>query len=533
MKKPRKIKLPSPQDIIDPQLVKLTGLGPQLPKKSPEEELSDLFQDVQMSHIYGDGKTFVDLVPTKRIQKIAEEYALERLSPDFNLREFVSRHFYMFGETKGKHYLSDPSSTPIEHINELWKVLRRRNVKDKGSLLALPYTYIAPGGRFREQFYWDSYFIMLGLASEGHYEFIEGMMKNYTHLIRKYGIIPSANRSYFLSRSQPPFFSHMVELLGRKKGRRTALIGYLPYMLAEYRFWMKSDKAFKAGTSPASHRVARMPDGEILNRYFDDKRTARPESYKEDFETLQNAAPQHASRVYLDLRAAAESGWDFSSRWFRKADDISTIHTTDIIPVDLNCLLYHLESLIAEAYSGLLQPFFARKFKTLADKRKKAINKYCWSEEKRYFYDYDFVRTQQTPSLTAAGFYPLFVGIATGKQAEMTAKTMEKNLLKSGGVQTTTKNTGQQWDAPNGWAPLQWIVIKALRNYGHDELADDVKKRWIDTNLQIYNDEFKMVEKYNVDQSHHKAGGGEYPLQDGFGWTNGVLQALLKNEDLQ
>lgn len=532
MKKPNIIKLPNPQEIIDPQIVKLKGLGIQVAKKSPEEEIYELFKDVQMSHIYGDGKTFVDLVPTKRLQKIAEEYALQRLSPDFNLREFVSMHFYMFGEVKGKQYLSDPSSTPLEHINDLWRVLRRRNLKDKGSLLALPYSYIAPGGRFREQFYWDSYFIMLGLASEGNFTMIEGMMKNYTHLIRKYGIIPSANRSYFLSRSQPPFFSHMVELLGRKKGRRTAIISYLPYMLAEYRFWMKGDRSLKSQDIPAKNRVVKMPDGEILNRYFDDKRTPRPESYKEDFETLQNAPPQHSSRVYLDLRAAAESGWDFSSRWFRKADDISTIHTTDIVPVDLNCLLFHLESLIAEAYSGLLQPLFARKFKKLATKRRLAIEKYCWSDEKQYYYDYDFVRSQQTGSLTAAGMFPLFVGIAHKEQADMAVKTFQEYLLKPGGIQATTENTGQQWDAPNGWAPLQWVAIKGLRHYGHNELADDIKRRWVTTNLKIYQSEFKMVEKYNVDEAMHKAGGGEYPLQDGFGWTNGVLQALLSNEDL-
>ena len=137
------------------------------------------------------------------------------------------------------------------------------------------------------------------------------------------------------------------------------------------------------------------------------------------------------------------------------------------------------------------------------------------------------MRREQTPVLTAAGIFPLFVGVATSHQAELVARTTKDNLLKAGGLQTTINHTGQQWDAPNGWAPLQWIAIQGFRKYGYDELADEIKKRWIATNLQLYSREYKMVEKYNVVEAMHKAGGGEYPLQDGFGWTNGVLQALL------
>ncbi len=530
MRKPGKIRLSKSQDSIKAQLVKLGGL-PVVPTQKSPETLGDLFQDVQLSRLYGDGKTFVDLVPLKRMKRITEEYELQRRSPDFNLREFIARHFYTFEEPEGQLYESNPDSSALEHIRELWRVLERRNALDKGSLLALPYPYIAPGGRFREQFYWDTYFIMLGLASEDKFEKIEGMMKNYTYLIRKFGFIPTANRTYFLSRSQPPFFSHMVELLGEKKGRRSTRVKYLPYLLAEYRFWMKSDFSFRLGALPDVKRVVKLPDGSILNRYYDDKQTPRPESYKEDMDILNNTGVQQPSRVHLDLRAAAESGWDFSSRWFRNPNDISTIHTTDILPIDLNCLMYHLENTIAETYKSLFQPILARRFKKSAEKRKDAINKYFWSEKKQYFYDYDFTNKTQTSHITAAGMFPLFVGIATPHQAKLASETMREHLLKAGGVQTTTLNTGQQWDAPNGWAPIQWVVIKGLRNYGYHALAEEVKERWIATNLQVYSKDLKMVEKYNVSEALHVAGGGEYPLQDGFGWTNGVLQALM-NEDI-
>lgn len=526
MQRPKNIISPITTDTVKAQLVKLTAF-PVMDAKPLDESLGDLFQDVQMSKLYGDGKTFVDLVPARRLKSITEEYELERRAPDFKLNEFVARHFYAYEEPSKKVYVTNQDNTALEHIEELWGVLTRKNSLDKASLFALPYKYITPGGRFREQFYWDSYFIMLGLQASGKHTVIDGMMKNFTHMIRKYGFIPTANRNYFVSRSQPPFFSHMVELVGAYKGRRTALITYLPYLLSEHRFWMKSDRAFRSGKTNTTKRVVRIGKDNILNRYYDDKKTPRPESYQEDVETLQNAPPQHASRVYLDLRAAAESGWDFSSRWFRNEHDISTIHTTDIAPVDLNCLLYHLESLIAEAYRALLQPIFARSYQSQADKRKKALQQYFWSDEKGFFFDYDVVRSERTNSLTTAGLFPLYVGIATKSQAKRVAEVTRKQLLKAGGLQTTTLNTGQQWDAPNGWAPMQWIAIQGFRRYGYHDLANEIKKRWISTNLQVYGSEYKMVEKYNVVASHQKAGGGEYPLQDGFGWTNGVLQALM------
>jgi alpha,alpha-trehalase len=167
--------------------------------------------------------------------------------------------------------------TVSDHIAALWRHLERRNRRDRGSLIALPYAYIVPGGRFNEQFYWDSYFIMLGLAAENRWDMIEGMVKNYTYLMRKFGFIPTANRTYLLSRSQPPFFSHMVRLLVRHKGK-LVLVEYLPYLLTEYRFWMKGRTKLAKQEHRAFARVVQMKNGELLNRYYDNKMTPRPES---------------------------------------------------------------------------------------------------------------------------------------------------------------------------------------------------------------------------------------------------------------
>lgn len=500
-------------------------------KKSPDEAFGELFRDVQQRNVLGDGKTFVDLVPRKRARAIKQEYSLSKQDPDFNLHEFINRHFYEFEPHKQEEQYTPNADTPVdEHIKTLWGKLKRRNRRDRGSLLTLPHTYIVPGGRFGEQFYWDSYFIMLGLAAEGKWHDIQNMMKNYRYMIRKYGFIPTANRSYFLSRSQPPVFVLMVHLLAKHKGEKLTYLEYLPYLLAEYRWWMKGRTKLSKQEHKAFARLVEMSDGSLMNRYYDNKTTPRPESLREDEEAAKRAEGREADRLYLHLRAAAESGWDFSSRWLRDPKDIRTIHTADIVPVDLNSLLYELERTISYSYGLMKNQLLANKFKKLADKRAKAINKYCWSEERQMYVDYNFHHFKETPHATLAMVFPLYVGIASQHQADATAKHLENDFLKNGGLITTLIDSGQQWDAPNGWAPLHWVAIQGLRRYGHNKLASEIKQRWVKRNLAVYDSQRKLIEKYNVEDTTGLGSGGEYPLQDGFGWTNGVLEALLAED---
>lgn len=524
----RKINTAPITDPLKSALVKTTGI---LLKndKDVDESLGELLLDVQKMNVYGDGKTFVDLLPARRLRSIKEEYKLLKKDPNFDLRDFVTRHFY--DGTEGVYqrvYESSPDHTPLEHIDELWTFLERRNRVTRGSLLALPHKYIVPGGRFNEQFYWDTYFIMLGLGASGRWRAIEDMMKNYTFQIRKYGFIPTANRSYFLSRSQPPFFSHMVEMLAHKKGKNI-LREYLPYLTTEYRFWMKGKTKLDSTEHRAYRRIAEMPDGSILNRYYDNKTTPRPESLKEDIETAEQSGRVDRRRLYLHLRAAAESGWDFSSRWFLDPMDIKTIHTADIIPVDLNSLLYHLEITIADAYKASFNFVKARQFKQKAKARKQAIQEYLWSDEEGFYKDFNFHHSAPTSITSLAGVFPLFVNIATQEQADKVADVLRKDFLQPGGLVTTLIENGQQWDAPNGWAPLQWVAVQGLRNYGHNDLANEIAKRWIELNEKVYAGSQKFVEKYNVESDDGLGGGGEYVLQDGFGWTNGVYEALKRN----
>ncbi len=523
----RRIKFKLPRDEkLKSALVSTTGSLLRV-DKSPDEELGSLFDAVQTQQVYDDGKTFTDLVPRGRMKAIQKEYMLAKDDPNFDLREFVNRHFYEFTPHKAHEFKADTSRPVSEHIHLLWKHLEKRNRLNRGSLIALPYPYVVPGGRFAEQFYWDSYFIMRGLAVHRQWKMVEYMMKNYAFMIRKFGYIPTANRTYFLSRSQPPFFSHMVKLLASHNGRTRTLAEYLPYMLAEYRFWMKGRlKLFKM-EHKAYLRIVQMPNGMFLNRYYDNKMTPRPESLTEDKVTAKKAHGRDADRLYLHLRAAAESGWDFSSRWFSDPHDISSIHTADIIPVDLNCLLYQLEQTIAETYRVIKNPLLARKFQAKAEQREKAIQTYCWDPKEQFFVDYNFHHEKPTGQLTLAAVFPLYARIATKEQADAVAKKLQNDFLKKGGLVSSLVDNGEQWDAPNGWAPLQLIAIEGLRHYGHHELANEIKHRWIRLNMKVYTKHHKLVEKYDVVGEHGLGGGGEYPLQDGFGWTNGVLAVLL------
>jgi alpha,alpha-trehalase len=487
-------------------------------------ELNPLFNDVQMSKVFPDGKTFADCVPKKDLQEIETEYKQQKFNTGFCLKEFVLGNFNLpiVPETG---FTGNQTKAIAEHIESLWPALTRQPDTKRGSLIPLPHPYIVPGGRFGEVYYWDSYFTMLGLRVSGRVDMIESMVKNFTHLIHTIGFIPNGNRAYYLGRSQPPFYSLMIKLLAEIKGP-DILIEYLPALEKEYLFWMKGAETL-TNTNKTSFHVVKMPGGELINRYWDENETPRPESYREDVE-LAHQSKQNENMLYRHLRAGAESGWDYSSRWFADGKSFDTIHTTDIIPVDLNCLLFYLELLMAEAYKLKNENEKAEQYKLLAKKRKEAIRKYCWNDAAGFYMDYDAVSGKQKQSLSLAGVAPLFFKIATEEQAYKVAVIIKKKFLQPGGVVTTLENTGQQWDFPNGWAPLQWMTIKGLENYGLNDLAREIAQRWIKLNDDIFQRTGKLMEKYNVVDTHLEAGGGEYPGQDGFGWSNGVLLALIK-----
>jgi len=486
----------------------------------PSSLFGPLFIDVEQKGVYPDSKTFADAQPRRSPAEILSDYR-PGMSNDA-LRAFVAENFEL--PTTAAATLQ-PTPRPLRaHIAALWSVLARppQAAPPYSSHLSMRYPYVVPGGRFREVYYWDSYFTLLGLTTDSRADLAHGLVDNFADLIGRYGHVPNGARTYYLSRSQPPVFFLMA---GRVGGGDVAdgYAHYLPALRREYRFWMDGEERARPGR-PVAH-VVRFPDGEILNRYWDAASTPRDESYRED-SALSSNAGRPPQELYRDIRAAAESGWDFSSRWMGDGHSLATLQTTSITPVDLNSLLFGLEGAIAQGCARAGDQSCRLEFVRRAARRKRAINRYLWNGAAGEYLDYDWMAGRSLDHPSAAMLYPLFVGAASPSQAQQVAGVTGRILLAQGGLRTTTVRTGQQWDSPNGWAPLQWIGVTGLDAYGHHELANEIATRWVSTVCRAYLETGKLLEKYDVEEVR-PGGGGEYPLQDGFGWTNGVTEALM------
>ena len=494
----------------------------------PSRALGPLFHAVQLAGIFPDSKTFVDAQPRSAPAAIAARYAAESRRAGFSLAGFVAEHFEPPPPPE-VGFEADAARSMEAHIRALWPVLTRTadTLVAPSSLIPLPHPYVVPGGRFREVYYWDSYFTMLGLVESGRLDLVRSMLDNFAHLVARFGHVPNGNRSYYLSRSQPPFLAAMVGLYAAAADTLRAL-RYLDALEAEHAFWMAGADRLAPGS--AHRRVVRLRDGSVLNRYWDDRPEPRPESYREDWQLAETLPAARREAFYRNVRAAAESGWDFSSRWLRDPTDLRTLETVELVPVDLNSLLHETERIIAALRThrgGTGDAAVAARFAAAAAERRRALLAVAWDSADGFFYDVRWrtgERVRDRPTLAAAA--PLYFGLATAAQGRAVAGRLEREFLAPGGLLTTTIASGQQWDAPNGWPPLQWLASEGVGRYGAVELAETVRARWLELNRRTYRASGRMVEKYDVIDPERRAGGGEYPAQDGFGWTNGVALAM-------
>ena len=487
----------------------------------PSRDLGLLFGNVQNASIFADSKTFVDARPLADPGSIVRAYASARQATGFDLRAFVASHFAAPPQpaTATARAAIDASITMEEHIRALWPSLTRPadSPDPRSSLIPLPKSYVVPGGRFREIYYWDSYFTMLGLVESGRIDLVKDMLDNFAHLVTTIGHVPNGNRSYYLGRSQPPYFAAMVGLYAAAADSNDAL-RYLNALEREHDFWMDGASTLAPGT--AWRRVVRLPTGEILNRYWDDVPAPRPESYREDYALAQTVPEAKRKALYRNLRAGAESGWDYSTRWMRDPHDLRSLEVIDLAPVDVNSLLYNSERTIAALRrhrSGDGDLAVADRYDSLATTRRAALLSAAYDSANGFFYDVRWrsgERVRDRPTLAAAA--PLYFGIATAEQGRRVGVSLGRDFLAAGGFVTTRYVSGQQWDAPNGWPPLEWLAIEGVRRYGCVALADSARARWLVLNRRVFRATGKMTEKYNVVDSTRAAGGGEYPTQDGF-----------------
>ena len=499
----------------------------------PSSDLGALFAAVERSALFPDSKTFVDAMPLIAPAALAAEYARSHDEPGFDLGTFVARNFILPVE------LPPVVRTGVgegmeEHVRSLWPVLTREAAPESvalSTLIPLPRPYVVPGGRFREVYYWDSYFTMLGLVASGRLDLVRDMLDDFAYEVRAFGHVPNGNRTYYLSRSQPPFLAAMVALLADATDTSQAL-PYLDALETEHAFWMDGETGVTSAA--AVRRVVRLHRGAVLNRYWDDRDDPRPESFRQDVALAERVPADRRAGLMRNVRATAESGWDFSSRWLRDPRDLATLETTDLAPLDLNCLLYREERLIAALRAWRGRPgdaTVARRFAEAAERRRRALVAVAWDSASGWFYDVRWrtgERVSDRPTLAAVA--PLWAGLADSAQARAVASRLSRDFLRPGGLVTSLVPSGQQWDAPNGWAPLEWMAVAGLRRYGQDALADTISARWLALNRRVFRATGRMMEKYDVEDPARPAGGGEYPAQDGFGWTNGVALALLARE---
>jgi len=403
-------------------------------------------------------------------------------------------------------------------------------------LLYLPRPYVVPGGRFNEMYGWDSYFIQVGLLRDGELELAKDMADNFLYEIREYGKVLNANRTYYLTRSQPPFLTEMLLGVFEKTKDRKWLESSLPAIEKYYRFWTTEPhltpatglaRYYDLGEGPAPEVIASEKDAEgrthyeLVKEYF---RTHKVTDY--DVGEYYDARRDILTTLfYKGDRSMRESGFDPSNRFGQFNVDI--IHYN---PVCLNSLLYLMESQTAEILRALDREAEAEQWSQRAKDRASRINALMWDTQAGLYFDYEFVhkRRRNYPFLTT--FFPLWAGIASKEQAAAVVKNLPV-FERPGGLQTSTNVSGNQWDAPFGWAPLEMIAVEGLRRYGFNTEADRISREFLSLVFEQYQQSGVIVEKYDVVKRSSRVSGeihfGYSSNEAGFGWTNGVFTRLF------
>jgi alpha,alpha-trehalase len=394
-------------------------------------------------------------------------------------------------ESMSSAQVSARYAAALAYIDNLWPRLIRQVPHDAGTLIGLPRPFPVPraspsgSGMFQEMYYWDSYFISLGLVGTPHEQVVVDVAENFAALIERFGLIPNGSRFYFLSRSQPPFFTQQIKL-ALSLGLSTLDDVWLARMraLAE-----QEHEQVWLGTEQPHHRQVYRG----LSRYFDIN--------------------------YLDVLASCESGWDHSTR----CND----RWLDHLPVDLNSILYVREQDLADFAERLGDVTRAAEWRTRAEMRRTAMHELMWDAQAGFFFDFNYREEQPNLHPSLAGFYPLWAGLADDAQAARMVKQWLPRFLQPGGLVTTlVSEAGKQWAWPNGWAPLQWIVASGLERYGYVAQADAVRRHWCDLCARQFERTGAFWEKYNVataDETDGPLEEGLYGQLQGFGWSNAVF----------
>lgn len=523
-----------------------------------QAHVGSILHTVQMAKVFPDSKTFVDMKMMKPQTQIEDEFkdiiAAEgdNLAPEV-IRKFVEDNFTLENQMEDyvpADWFKDPSlvsriadsnySQFAADLHDRWKILCRKIKddvyfnQDRYSLLYLPHPVVVPGGRFREIYYWDTFWVIRGLIQSEMYDTVKGMLLNFVHLIKQFGMIPNGGRSYYLNRSQPPMFIQMVQEYLDATGDAQFVLDNIEAMETELSYWYNQ------------HSVQVFKDGEehTLFRYNCNDDGPRPESYLEDFE-LAHETRQGAEEIndlYKELKTGAETGWDYSSRWFigQNKCNVGNLQDTkarSIIPVDLNSIMAHNAAILADMWDVYFNDVDKSKhYANLAFQIKKGIEAVLWNDKEGVWFDFDLDNNIHREFYNPANLWPLwsksYDTTESNKFASSAVRYLKKQNLQiyPGGVPTTHLQTGQQWDFPNCWPPLEHMLVKGLRNCDDNDakqLAYDIAARRVNSSYVNFMGKGHMFEKYDATSLLKVGGGGEYEIQIGFGWSNGVVLDFL------
>ncbi|KAK4191845.1 Six-hairpin glycosidase-like protein [Podospora australis] len=591
------------------------------PCDSPIYCYGDLLRDVELARPFSDSKTFVDMPTRKSVEEVLEAYnkLSKPLSNNTELNAFLTENFEDAGgelqevsndELETKPVFLNNIENPVireftRHVINIWPDLTRRyagpgNCSEcANSFIPINRTFVVAGGRFREPYYWDSYWIIEGLLRTGgaFTQISKNIIENFLDLIETIGFVPNGARIYYRNRSQPPLLSQMVRIYVEYTNDTSILERAVPLLIKEYQFWTVNRTVEVTGRDGKKHK---------LNRYNVNNNQPRPESYREDYITANNGSyyaetgiiypvtqplnhSQKAS-IYANLASGAESGWDYSSRWMRTPRDaaehiyfpLRSLNVIETVPVDLNSILYWNEATIADFLKKLGNHTMAGEWHKAAQDRSNAMYHTMWNSTLWSYFDYNVTshaqniyvpldkdalareKTTAPPGqqvfFNVGQLFPFWTGAAPDQLknnplAVQHAFSRIDSMLKekAGGIPSTNYYTGQQWDEPNVWPPLQHAIMEGLlktpATFGEDDPAYQavqntslkLAQRYLDSTfctwyatggstsktpkLEGIGPEATgtMFEKYSDNSTNVAGGGGEYEVVEGFGWTNGVL----------
>ncbi|XP_037806140.1 trehalase isoform X3 [Lucilia sericata] len=513
----------------------------------------NLLHTVQMAHLFEDSKTFVDMklkfTPEQTISEFEAFMESKNNDPSQDdIRQFVNDHFDDLGKEFVPWLPDDWTDHPafLENINDpdlkqwgvdlnaIWKELGRKMIDDVHqnphfySIIPVDHPVIVPGGRFIEFYYWDSYWIIKGLLYSEMTHTAKGMLENFMSIVQRFGFIPNGGRVYYAGRSQPPLLAAMIDAYVEFTKDQQFGIDALDVLEHEFEYWMNN------------HTV--QAKGYNICAYSNSAPGPRPESYREDVETSKVFPTDEEKEAhYNELKAAAESGMDFSSRWFindegTRNGNLTNLKTRSIVPVELNAILYWNAKIIAKYYKLSGNEAKSNDYENKAAYILEAIEAVHWNEDVGVWLDYDLINNKSRNYFVPTNLSPLWTKAYNSSLTEKISASVLKYIAEMkldsypGGVPNTDYRTGEQWDFPNVWPPMQYILVKGLENLGTEgakNLSKSWGHRWVKSNFKAYSETRAMFEKYNAETFGGHGGGGEYGVQKGFGWSNGVIIEFL------